>query len=63
MNESILSALVGGLIIAFLAQAALVWRAIGKLEVAVKQKACPFGDCPVYQRAKTEAVEPRHIGI
>ncbi len=53
-----LNMLVSILIAAFIAQTALVnWR-LGKLEGAVK-KTCPFGTCPVFERAKDEAAPKR----
>jgi len=57
---SILSALVTALIICFIGQTALVWNKLGKIEGAVK-KSCPFGQCPVYERAKHEAALPRVV--
>ena len=36
------------------------WR-LGKMEGSIKKSACPFGSCPLYERARTEAVKERTL--
>ena len=40
-------------------QTGMVFWRIGKMEGAIKKSQCPFGACPVFERAKTEAAPGR----
>ena len=50
-----------GLILAFVGQSGVIWWRLGRLEAAIK-KPCPFGACPLYERAKGEAAPGRTAG-
>ena len=43
------------------AQTGTVFWRLGKMEGSIKKSACPFGNCPLYERAKDEASKPREI--
>lgn len=50
-----------GLIVTMITQTATLWYKMGRIESAVK-KACPFGACPLYERATAEAAPKRVEG-
>jgi len=57
MDTWILS-LFGTTLIAQIAQGYFVFRRLGSMETALRN-ACPFGSCPLFNRAKTEAAPQR----
>ncbi len=50
-----------GVIVAIIGQSGLMWYKLGALERTVK-RACPFGTCPFYERAKHEVAPERDPG-
>lgn len=58
MTDTSVTALLIGLIIAYVASTGVIWRKLGQLENAVK-KSCPFGKCPIFERSKHEAAPNR----
>lgn len=50
-----------GLIVAIIGQSATMWYKLGQMERAIKAS-CPFGQCPIMERAKHEAAPERPAG-
>ena len=64
MSENWVLTLFGILLTANLAQTGVIvslTREVAKLKEAVK-KACPWGECPSYQKAKAELEKPNGQG-
>lgn len=70
MNEGLITALLGILIASVISQTMAVWvkfshlesaarKKFAELEMKLKENKCPFGICPVFERAKSEAAPGR----
>ena len=56
-----ITTLLGVIITAIFSQSVAVWIRFGSLEKKITESKCPFGQCPLYERARLEAVSERKI--
>lgn len=61
MELSLIATLLGVILTSIITQTAAVWIKVGNLEKKLDTNRCPFGKCPLYERAKSEAVEDRRV--
>ena len=72
METGLITTLLGIIIASIFSQTTAVWVKFnslekkmtennGNLEKKINESKCPFGQCPLYERAKTEAVPDRRI--
>lgn len=54
--------LLGVIIASIFSQTVAVWVKFTNLEKKITENKCPFGQCPLYERAKEEAVADRKLG-
>ena len=52
------NALLIALIVAVVGSNATLWYKLGRVEAGMRRM-CPFGECPVFKRAKDEAMPDR----
>ena len=61
METGLITTLLGVIIASIISQTTAVWIKFNSLEKKVLENKCPFGNCPLYERAKTEAVNDRKL--
>jgi len=61
METDIILILLGVILTAISSQTIAVWVKFGNLEKKMNENRCPFGKCPMFERAKEEAVKERHL--
>ena len=72
MDTGLITTLLGVILAGMFSQTVAVWVSLGdirkklvenraSLEKKIDENRCPFGSCPLYQRAKEEAVADRKI--
>ena len=60
-NGGLITTLLGVIITAILSQSIAVWVKFNNLEKKIIENKCPFGQCPIFERSKTEAVSERRL--
>ena len=72
MDSGLITTLLGVIIASIISQTIAVWVKFGSvekrladnraaLEAKIDKTKCPFGECPIFERAKTEAVSERSV--
>ena len=61
MEEGLITTLLGVILTAIISQTTAVWVRFSSLEKKIEATKCPFGECPIYERAKDEASRPREL--
>ncbi len=63
MDTDVILVLLGIILTSIISQTTAVWVRFSSLEKKMEKNKCPFGECPLYERAKTEAVEERKLSL
>ena len=61
MADGLITTLLGIIIASILSQTVAVWVKFSTLEKKIEGNKCPFGACPIFERAKFEAVSERVV--
>ena len=57
----LITTLLGIILTSILSQTVAVWVKFSHLEKKIETNKCPFGKCPLYERAKIEAASERKV--
>mgnify|MGYP001610760041 CR=1 FL=1 len=60
-NGGLVTTLLGVILTAIFSQSIAVWVKFSNLEKKITENKCPFGQCPLYERARSEAVNERKL--
>lgn len=61
METDVILVLLGSILTAIISQTTAVWVKFNSLEKKINEAKCPFGKCPIFERAQVEASEKRNI--
>ncbi len=61
METDVILVLLGIILTAIITQTTAVWVKFLSLEKKIMESKCPFGKCPLYERARDEAVAARNL--
>mgnify|MGYP001588059185 CR=1 FL=1 len=61
MDIGLITTLLGVILAGMFSQTVAVWVKFSHLEKKITESKCPFGGCPIFERAKDEAVADRKI--
>jgi len=53
--DGLITTLLGVIIASIISQTVAVWTRFASLEKKITENKCPFGNCPLYLRAQTDA--------
>ena len=63
MDIGLITTLLGVILAGMFSQTVAVWVKFSHLEKKITESKCPFGECPLYERARTEAVDERKLSL